>query len=68
MVMNIAFGDFVAAGTATAARIEFINMVVEHLADQGVMDPSLVYEPPFTDIAPMAWNSSSTTKMSRNSL
>jgi type I restriction enzyme R subunit len=47
-----AFGDFLAAGTASAAQIEFINMVIEHLTDQGVMDPALLYEPPFRDIAP----------------
>jgi len=47
-----AFGEFLAAGTATAAQIEFINMVIEHLTDQGIMDPALLYEPPFTDIAP----------------
>ena len=47
-----AFGEFLAAGTATAAQIEFINMVIEHLTDQGVMDPGLLYEPPFTDVAP----------------
>jgi type I restriction enzyme R subunit len=47
-----AFGDFLAGGIATAAQIEFINMVIEHLTDQGVMDPALLYEPPFTDVAP----------------
>lgn len=47
-----AFGDFIAAGTATAAQIEFIDMVIEHLTDQGMMDLSLLYEPPFTAIAP----------------
>ncbi|WP_339029051.1 DEAD/DEAH box helicase family protein [Bradyrhizobium symbiodeficiens] len=47
-----AFGGFIAAGTATAAQIEFIDMVIEHLTDQGMMDPSLLYEPPFTAIAP----------------
>jgi type I restriction enzyme R subunit len=47
-----AFGEFLAAGTATAAQIEFVNMVIEHLTDQGVMDPALLYEPPFTGIAP----------------
>jgi type I restriction enzyme, R subunit len=44
------FGDFLSTGTATAPQIEFVNMVVEHLTDQGVMDPSLLYAP-FTDIA-----------------
>ena len=47
-----AFSEFLAAGVASAAQIEFINMVIEHLTDQGVMDPALLYEAPFTDIAP----------------
>jgi type I restriction enzyme R subunit len=47
-----AFGEFLSSGTATATQIEFVNMVIEHLTDQGVMDPGLLYEPPFTDIAP----------------
>ena len=47
-----AFGEFLAAGAATAQQIEFINMVIEHLTDQGAMDPALLYEPPFTDLAP----------------
>jgi type I restriction enzyme, R subunit len=47
-----AFSEFLAAGVATAAQIEFINMVIEHLTDQGSMDPALLYEPPFTYIAP----------------
>jgi type I restriction enzyme, R subunit len=47
-----AFSEFLAAGVATASQIEFINMVIEHLTDQGVMDPALLYEVPFTDIAP----------------
>jgi hypothetical protein len=51
IAVSEAFSDFVAAGTATAAQIEFINLVIEHLTDQGVMDPGLLYEPPFTDIA-----------------
>jgi type I restriction enzyme R subunit len=47
-----AFGEFLSSGTATATQIEFVNMIIEHLTDQGVMDPSLLYERPFTDIAP----------------
>jgi type I restriction enzyme R subunit len=27
-------------------------MVIEHLTDQGMMDPGLLYEAPFTDLAP----------------
>jgi len=50
--VNDAFGDFLNSGTASVAQIEFINMVIEHLTDQGIMDPGLLYEPPFTDVAP----------------
>lgn len=46
------FGEFLAGGTATAAQIEFINMVIEHLTDQGIMEPGLLYEPPFASVAP----------------
>ena len=27
-------------------------MLIEHLTDQGVMDPAVLYEAPFTDVAP----------------
>lgn len=50
--VNEAFAGFVSSGLATAAQIEFINMIVEHLIDQGIMDPALLYEPPFTGVAP----------------
>lgn len=50
--VNGAFSEFVAPGTATAAQIEFVGLVIEHLTHQGTMDPGLLYEPPFTDIAP----------------
>lgn len=44
------FGEFLASGTASVAQIEFVNMVVEHLTDQGMLAPDLLYEPPFTDM------------------
>jgi len=47
-----AFGDFVSNGNASAAQLEFVGMVIEHLTDQGTMDPGLLYEPPFIDVAP----------------
>jgi type I restriction enzyme R subunit len=46
-----AFGEFLSEGIATASQIEFINMVIEHLTDQGVMEPGVLYEAPFTDVA-----------------
>jgi type I restriction enzyme R subunit len=47
-----AFAEFLATGTASAAQIEFIAMIVEHLTEKGAMEPALLYEPPFTDVAP----------------
>jgi type I restriction enzyme R subunit len=50
--VNAAFADFLAHGTATHQQIAFIDLVVEHLTEAGSMDPALLYEAPFTDIAP----------------
>jgi hypothetical protein len=41
-----------AAHGVRAAQIEFVNLIVNHLTEQGVMAPSLLYESPFTDLAP----------------
>ncbi|MEO8153761.1 MAG: type I restriction-modification enzyme R subunit C-terminal domain-containing protein [Rhizobacter sp.] len=46
------FNDFLAAGTATANQIEFLNLLIEHLTEQGVMDAGRLYESPFTDVSP----------------
>jgi type I restriction enzyme, R subunit len=47
-----AFGDFLASRTLTANQIEFVNLVVDHLTEHGVMPAALLYESPFTDITP----------------
>ena len=52
VAVNAAFGDFIESGISTVKQLDFINMVIDHLTHQGVMDPDLLYEPPFTDIAP----------------
>jgi type I restriction enzyme R subunit len=36
----------------TANQIEFINLVVDYLTENGVMEPDRLYESPFTDINP----------------
>ena len=33
-------------------QIEFVNMIVNHLTEHGVMDAALLYESPFTDLSP----------------
>jgi type I restriction enzyme R subunit len=47
-----AFGQFLSGGTATANQVEFVNLIVDHLTEHGVMEPSLLYESPFTDLSP----------------
>lgn len=48
-----AFSDFLVGGTLTANQLEFVNMLIEHLTAQGVVDPGLLYESPFTDVDPL---------------
>jgi type I restriction enzyme R subunit len=48
-----AFGHFLSAGgPKTANQVEFVNMIVDYLTENGVMDPKLLYESPFTDKSP----------------
>jgi type I restriction enzyme R subunit len=35
-----------------ANQIEFVNLVVDHLTEHGVMDAAMLYESPFTDLTP----------------
>ena len=49
---NEAFAGFIASRTLTANQIEFVNMIIEHLTNQGVVSAARFYESPFTDIAP----------------
>ena len=46
-----AFSEFVVGTTATASQIEFIDLIVQHLTENGVMDAARLYESPFTDIS-----------------
>jgi type I restriction enzyme R subunit len=43
---------FIAGKTLTANQIEFVNLIVDHLTEHGVMDAKLLYESPFTDLNP----------------
>ncbi|HAT10941.1 MAG TPA: restriction endonuclease subunit R [Planctomycetes bacterium] len=47
-----ALAGFVSGSTLTANQIEFVNLIVNYLTEHGVMDAGLLYESPFTDIAP----------------
>ncbi|WP_433345645.1 DEAD/DEAH box helicase family protein [Micromonospora sp. CA-111912] len=49
---NEAFSEFLAGRTLTANQISFINLIIAHLTQNGVMAPERLYESPFSDIAP----------------
>ena len=46
-----AFSQFVIGTTATASQLEFIDLIVQYLTENGVMEPAQLYESPFTDIS-----------------
>lgn len=48
-----AFSSFVKGRTLSSKQITFVNMIIDHLTEHGVMDAALLYESPFTDINPL---------------
>lgn len=44
-----AFAEFLSLGTLSADQITFINQIIDHLVHNGTMDPSDLFQPPFTD-------------------
>ena len=46
------FNEFLASTIYNANQIEFINLIINHLVDHGIVDVGLLYESPFTDISP----------------
>ena len=46
------FNDLLVMGALTANQIEFLNLVIDHLTEQGVMDAARLYESPFTGLCP----------------
>jgi type I restriction enzyme R subunit len=47
-----ALAVFLNGRSMTANQIEFVNLIVDHLTEHGVMPASLLYESPFTDLYP----------------
>ena len=47
-----ALGGFMRGKSPNASQIEFVNLIVDHLTEQGVLDAARLYESPFTDVSP----------------
>ena len=47
-----AMDKFLQGKRPTANQIEFVNQIVDHLTEEGYMNPELLYESPYTDIHP----------------
>jgi type I restriction enzyme R subunit len=47
---KLAFAQYLEGGNFSANQIRFVETIIDHLTQNGVMDPGLLYEPPFTDL------------------
>lgn len=47
-----ALGNFAVGKTLTANQLDFVNLVIDHLAEHGIVEPATLYESPFTDVTP----------------
>jgi type I restriction enzyme, R subunit len=47
-----ALAGFLSGKILSANQIEFVDLIVDHLTEHGVMDAALLYESPFTDLTP----------------
>ena len=45
-----AFADFLSGKNPSANQIEFINLIIDHLTENGAMESKRLYESPFTDL------------------
>ena len=46
-----AFSEFISGTTVTPNQIEFINLVVQELTQNGVMEPDRLFQSPFKDLS-----------------
>jgi type I restriction enzyme R subunit len=47
-----ALARFTNGKTLTANQLEFVNLIVDHLTEHGLMEAARLYESPFTDLTP----------------
>lgn len=48
-----AFAEFLGGRQLNSNQIEFVNLIIDSLAELGVVDAARLYESPFTDLAPL---------------
>jgi type I restriction enzyme, R subunit len=48
-----ALAGFLTGKSLSANQIEFVNLIVNHLTEHGVMEEGMLYASPFTDLAPL---------------
>jgi type I restriction enzyme, R subunit len=46
-----AFSRFLTSHDYSSNQIEFVNLIVDHLTEQGVIDPTLLWSSPYTDLS-----------------
>ena len=49
---KLALAGFMSGKTLSSSQIEFVDLVVNHLTEHGMMEVTRLYESPFTDITP----------------
>jgi len=47
-----ALAEFLAGRSLSANQIEFVNLIIDHLTEHGVMETRMLYTSPFTDLTP----------------
>ncbi len=47
-----ALSSFLAGKTLRANQIEFLNLIIDHLTEHGIMDARSLYDSPYTDFSP----------------
>jgi type I restriction enzyme R subunit len=47
-----AFARYLEGSTMAANQIRFVENIIDYLTQNGIMDPGMLYEPPFTDTHP----------------
>lgn len=47
-----ALSEFVGGSTLTGNQLAFVNLLVDQLTARGAVDPELLFESPYTDLAP----------------